>query len=89
MLENGTASCNAGQTVPVHKEERSVSENVTEDKDVTTLTTVPTKNDNSSATAEYRSGEDVTQDAQEGLRLTISMDETGGNKQHQKKQAFQ
>ena len=34
---------------------------------VTALTAVPKKKDNASATDEYRSGEDVTQVAQEGL----------------------
>ena len=67
MPEDGTASCNTGGTVPVRKEEGSVSKNVTEDKDVTALTAVPTTKDHASAMDEYRSGEDVTQDAQEGL----------------------
>ena len=41
MSENGTASSNTGQTVTVRKEERNVSEDVTDDTDVTASTRVP------------------------------------------------
>ena len=59
------------------------------DKDVIALTAVPTTKDHASAMDEYHSREDVTQNTQEGLRLTILRDETKGNEQHQPEQPFQ
>jgi hypothetical protein len=86
---NITASSNTGQTVPVHEEERSVSEDVTDNNDVTASTAVPTTEDKASMIDEYCSGEDVMQDTQECLRLMMSTDETGGNKRHQTDQQLQ
>lgn len=89
MSENGTASCNPGRTVHVREEERNVNEDVTDYENMTASTAVPTTKDNASGTDENPFGEDVTQGAQEGLRLMISRDETGGNERHQPEQPFQ
>ena len=80
---NITAISNTGQTVPICKEERSVSKDVTDDNDVTALTALLATEDKASKIDEYCSGEDVTQDKQERLRLMMSTDETRGNKRHQ------
>ena len=89
MSENRTAIGITGQTVPVCKEECSVSKDVTDDKGVTALTTAPATEGEASAIDEFCSGENVMQDAQVGLRLTImSTDETGGSERHQKEQPF-
>ena len=82
MSTNITAISNTGQTVPICTEERSVSEDVTDDNDVTALTALLATEDKASK-IEYCSGEDVTQDKQERLRLMMSTDETRGIKSHQ------
>ena len=41
MSTNITASSNTGQTVPIREEERNVSEDVTDDTDLTASTRVP------------------------------------------------
>ncbi len=89
MSTNITAISKTGQTVPICKEERSVSKDVTDDNDVTALTALLATEDKASKIDEYCSGEDVTQDTQERLRLTMSTDETGGNKGHQTDQQLQ
>ncbi len=83
MSTNITASSNTGPTVPVCEEEHGVSEDVTDDNDVTTSTALLATEDEASKIDEYCSGEDVTQDTQERLRLMMSTDETRGNKSHQ------
>ena len=88
MSTNITAIRNTGQTVPICKEEVSVNEDVTDDNDVTALTALLATEDKASK-IEYCSGEDVTQDTQERLRLTMSTDETGGNERHQTDQQLQ
>lgn len=89
MSTNITAISNTGQTVPICKEERSVSKDVTDDNDVTALTALLATEDKASKIDEYCSGEDVTQDKQERLRLMMSTDETRGNKSHQTDQQLQ
>ena len=89
MLTNRTASSNTGQTVPICEEERSVSEDVTDDNDVTASTAVPMTEDKASTIDEYCSGEDVMQDTHERLRLRMSTDETVGNERHQTDQQLQ
>ena len=89
MSTNITAISNTGQTVPICKEERSVSEDVTDDNDVTALTALLATEDKASKIDEYCSGEDVTQDKQERLRLMMSTDETRGIKSHQTDQQLQ
>ena len=89
MSTNITASSNTGQTVPVCEEERGVSEDVTDDNDVTASTALLVTEDEASKIDKYCSGEDVTQDTQERLRLMMSTDETGGNKRHQTDQQLQ
>ncbi len=41
MSENGTASSNTGRTVTIREEEHNVSEDVTDNTDVTASTRVP------------------------------------------------
>ena len=72
-----------------HKEERSVSEDVTDDNDVTALTALLATEDKASKIDEYCSGEDVTQNKQERSRLMMSTDETRGIKSHQTDQQLQ
>ena len=88
MSTNITVISNTGQTVPICTEERSVSKDVTDDNDVTVLTALLATEDKASK-IEYCSGEDVTQDKQECLRLMMSTDETRGNKRHQRDQQLQ
>ena len=89
MSTNITAISNTGQTVPICKEERSFSEDVTYDNDVTALTSLLATEDKACKIDEYCSGEDVMQDKQERLRLMMSTDETRGNKSHQTDQQLQ
>ena len=89
MSTNITAISNTGQTVPICKEERSFSEDVTDDNDVTALTTLLVTEDKASKIDDYCSGEDVTQDKQERSRLMMSTDETRGIKSHQTDQQLQ
>ena len=89
MSTNMTAISNTGQTVPICKEECSVSEDVTDDKNVTASTVLLATEDKASKIDEYCSGEDVMQDKQERLRLMMSTDETRGNKSHQTDQQLQ
>ena len=83
MSTNITAISNTGQTVPICKEECSVSKDVTDDNDVTASTALLATEDKASKIDEYCSGEDVTQDTQDRLRLMMSTDETRGNERHQ------
>ena len=62
MSTNITASSNTGQTVPVCEEECGVSEDVTDDNNVTASTALLVTEDEASKIEEYHSGEDVTQD---------------------------
>ncbi len=89
MSTNITTSSNTGQTVPICKEERSVSKDMTDDIDVTALTALLATEDKAYKIDEYCSEEDVMQDKQEHLRLMMSTDETGGNKRHQTDQQLQ
>ena len=89
MSTNITAISNTGQTVPICKEECSVSEDVTDDNDVTALTALLVTEDKASKIDEYCSREDVTQDKQERLRLMMLTDETRGNKNNQTDQQLQ
>ena len=89
MSSNITAISKTGQTVPICKEEHSVSKDVTDDNDVTTSTALLATEDKASKIDEYCSGEDVTQDTQERLRLTMSTDETRGNERLQTDQQLQ
>ena len=89
MSRNITAIRKTGQTVPICKEERSFSDDVTDDNDVIALTALLATEDKASKIDEYCSGEDVTQDKQERSRLMMSTDETRGIKSHQTDQQLQ
>ena len=89
MSTNITANSNTGKTVPICKEECSVSKDVTDDNDVTVLTALLATEEKASKIDEYCSGEDVTQDKQERSRLMMSTDETRGIKSHQTDQQLQ
>ena len=84
MSQNGTASSNTGQTEPVREEERNLSEDATDDTNVTASTAAQTKKNTSAMD---------TQDAREGLRpmRPVSMPpmSQGGLVRYQTKQPFQ